>query len=68
MVFVEEDRSFFDELEAVAKGLMVAPTSNGGADLRLLFDNLKASMRHEVGGTDTAQPSDQTASALRGRP
>lgn len=44
MANLEQDVSFFDELEAAAKGLTVAADREEARDLRKLFESLKTAL------------------------
>jgi hypothetical protein len=48
MTYTEQDKSFFEELEATTKRLSVAAVSNRTTcDLRMLFDELRERMDAE---------------------
>jgi hypothetical protein len=47
MTQTQLDISFFDELEAAAKKLTVAPAGSSNCELQKLFDQLKDSYRYQ---------------------
>jgi hypothetical protein len=49
MTWFEQDRSFFEELEAAVKRLSIASETNKStADLRVLFDELKGDINENA--------------------